>query len=509
MRSRLPASVTVLAGLVLVSWSIWIPVELDRLWPFAVPGPKSWLAQGALVWGAILQPTLAYLAILALAVVAFRRRWRDLAASLVLSTALTVSLVTVLKQLIARQRPSKAWLGSLHFDASYPSGHAAAATALAIAVVSFTFCLTRRRRGSIVAALISAATAIAVMTGRLVLALHHVSDVIGGALVAAFCAALAATLTGTWANSRPTGPARSLVVICHGQRIRGRVALERYLAVEAARRGCPRPLWVETSADAAGGPQASEALADGADGVLIVGGDGTIREVLGSLAGQPVPAAIIPAGTGNLLAKNLGIPLDAARAVKLALDGKAAPFDLLKVEVAGQAPAWSAVFAGIGADAAVLADTSVQAKSAWGPLGYLLAGQRHLTASAFHATVAVDGGEAEESDPSLLLFGNLGSLHPGITLMPQADPTDARLEVLIATPRDAADVRAMITGVLLGREELPRVTRLSGRHVNVQVDSAPLMQLDGDVTGPAAQVTVSVAPGAVSLIRPAARALLR
>ena len=503
LRRAVPSLVTLLTGVFVAAWTLALPTIIDVWWPWPAPVAGARAGTVALVWGMVLQPVVAYLAMLVLVVVLVRRRWRDLAASLVLAGVLTVTLTTVVKHVVARQRPVTDWLGGLHADASFPSGHASAAVALAIAATQFTWAVTRRRRPTVVAGVVGGLIAAAVMAGRLVLGVHHVSDVLGGGLVAAFCAALAGVLTGAWrTGAPPAGPPRRLVVVWHPDRVRGRVGLERFLASEAARRGFPAPRWVATSPDDPGAGPAAAALADGADVVVALGGDGTVREVLTALAGSPAASAVLPAGTGNLLAKNLGIPLDAPRACRLALDAAARPLDLLRVEVPGHTARLAAVLAGAGSDAAVLEDTSERAKTAGGPLGYVLAGFRHLRAAPFTATVTVDG-DAGVVEASLVAVGNVGLLHPGVALLPAADPADGRLDVLIASPRGRGDVLAMIGGVLAGRRTQQRVTRLSGTRLRFELSAPTPFQVDGDVVGHVTAAEIAVVPGAVSVIRPA------
>ncbi len=79
-----------------------------------------------------------------------------------------------------------------------------------------------------------------------------------------------------------------------------------------AEAGWREPLFFETTVDDIGDQAAEAALAEGADAVLVAGGDGTVRAVAHALAGRGVPLAILPSGTGNLLARNLYLPLDDA-----------------------------------------------------------------------------------------------------------------------------------------------------------------------------------------------------
>ncbi|NHB84747.1 hypothetical protein G7085_09385 [Tessaracoccus sp. HDW20] len=259
-------------------------------------------------------------------------------------------------------------------------------------------------------------------------------------------------------------------------------------------------MWLATERDGHGVEQAHAAVDAGADLVLSLGGDGTIRQVLSAVEGRAA-VGVLPAGSGNLLAKNLRIPLDIGRAMDLALDSPATPLDLLLIEADGAAPTVAAVMVGAGADAAVLADTSERGKRLVGPLAYISAGLRHIVATPVAAEVIV-GGEVISVDTSLVTVGNVGSLHPGVALMPAADPADGRLEVLVASPEGAVDVLRMILGVLAGRDRIDDVVRLSGVEVTARFERPVAFHVDGDVVGDVTVVRATVLPGAARVVRP-------
>lgn len=202
LRRAIPSVVTLLLGVAVVAWTVWLPTSLDALWPWHPVAEGSTGGLLAVIWANVLQPVVAYIIMFFLVGVLFRRRWRDLSGSMLLAIGLTVSITTVLKSLVGRTRPDTPWIGHLDALASYPSGHAAAGTALAIGIVQTTWALSRHLRTTVLVAVASALLAAAVAIGRLVLSVHHVSDVLGGAIVALFSAALAATVTGAWNTTR-------------------------------------------------------------------------------------------------------------------------------------------------------------------------------------------------------------------------------------------------------------------------------------------------------------------
>lgn len=500
MRHRpAPALLAISLGAALVAWTVWLPVGVDSWWGWPPVAADSLVLSLAEAWAFAAQPTVAYLVMIGLAVVLARRRWRDLAGSVLLAAALTVSLTTVLKALVARARPDTPWLGHLDALASYPSGHVSAATALTVAATRTVWRLTGGPKRTAGVLFTGGVVVISVAANRLLLGVHHVSDVLGAVLVGLFAAALAAWLVGGHPDRLPSPSTRQVHVVWHPGRVRGRAGLERFLAREARLRGLPEPVWLSTTAAEHGAAAALQAAEAGADVVLVLGGDGTLRSVLGALAHTPTAVAILACGSGNLLAKNLGVPLDAARAVRLALDGVPRRVDLLRVEVDGGEAGWAATMVGAGADAAVLRDASERSKRLGGPLGYVLAGRRHVAATPTPTAVTVDG-ESSVHDASLVLVGNVGSLHPGLTLLPGADPADGRLDVLVASPRGSRDVLAMMVAVVLGRRRIDGVQRSVGREASFALEHPTGFQIDGDVIGEVSTVRVTVAAGAALVV---------
>ncbi len=121
--------------------------------------------------------------------------------------------------------------------------------------------------------------------------------------------------------------------------------------------GWSTPLWLETTPEDPGRGMAEAAVAAGVQLVVICGGDGTVMGRLGALVGTDVPVAVVPLGTGNLLAHNLGVPIGFADALAVAVNGVDRRIDLGRV---GDQP--FAVMAGIGFDAAMMADATEDMK---------------------------------------------------------------------------------------------------------------------------------------------------
>jgi diacylglycerol kinase family enzyme len=128
------------------------------------------------------------------------------------------------------------------------------------------------------------------------------------------------------------------------------------------RNGWRDTLWLETSVEDPGRAMTRQAVAEQVDLVIGAGGDGTIRYVADGLACSGIPLGLVPAGTGNLLARNLDLPLEEVDAIKVALSGQVRQIDLVKITVDDRAPEHFAVMAGIGVDAMIMDETDEDLK---------------------------------------------------------------------------------------------------------------------------------------------------
>ncbi len=274
--------------------------------------------------------------------------------------------------------------------------------------------------------------------------------------------------------------------------------------------------WHETSPDDPGRGATDEALRTGADVVVAAGGDGTVRAVAERLAatGARAELGIVPMGTGNLLARNLGVPLNnLAKAMERAFDGRAAAIDLgwVEADVDGEAVRSAfAVLLGFGIDAHMIAETDDDLKSRVGWLAYVESLGRAVNATeVVDIDLAVDGGAPERTSGHTLLVGNCGTLQGGIRLLPDADPTDGELDLLLLSAEGVGQwidtlrsfvwdngVRRLITGQ---DRAASADTAEHGRARTLSVElSRPLMlEVDGDDLGETASFAVSVQERAV------------
>lgn len=264
--------------------------------------------------------------------------------------------------------------------------------------------------------------------------------------------------------------------------------------------GWAPPLWLETTVEDPGGGQARIALAAGADVVLVCGGDGTVRHVAQVLAGSGTALGLVPAGTGNVLARNLGIVLgNIARATRIALCGRNRAVDVGRVMIDERAEEQVfLVMAGVGFDAAIMAGAPHELKARLGSLAYFVSGLRSLRGPRAPITLAVDGRIEAPRQVRMVVVGNCGRLLGGLVLMPAARVDDGLLDVVAIGPRGICGWLAVTARVLTRRCRGHKIVQhWQGRTVIISADAPQLAQLDGDPVGEVRALRMRVDQGAL------------
>jgi len=273
--------------------------------------------------------------------------------------------------------------------------------------------------------------------------------------------------------------------------------LRRTIEQGLASAGWPAPTWLETTPQDAGRGQAAKAIENGAELVFVCGGDGTVMACVTTLAGTGVAMAVLPAGTGNLLAANLGLAGDVATGVQVALDGGRRLIDVGVVE-----DRCFAVMAGMGFDAQMLQGTSESAKKRLGWLAYLGGAAKHLRGGPMRVHIRLDGGEVLRRRPRTVIVGNVGRLQGGVHLLTAAEPDDGQLDVAILSPRNLAHWAALGWAVLRRKERVPLMETYTARRIEIHSAKPHPRQLDGDLIEPGKTMSISVRPRALLLCVP-------
>lgn len=264
-------------------------------------------------------------------------------------------------------------------------------------------------------------------------------------------------------------------------------ALRATICGRLAGAGWPEPAWLETTPGDPGRGQATAAVKDGAELVFACGGDGTVMAVVTALAGTDVAMAVLPAGTGNLLASNLGLSTDPATAVEVVLEGGRRRLD---VGVVGDQ--CFAVMAGMGFDAQMLAGTSETAKKHIGWIAYVGGALRHLRDRPMRIELILDGKAPLHRRARSVMVGNVGRLQGGVRLLADAEPDDGRLDVAVLTPRTLSHWARLGWAVLRRHGDVPRMATFTAERVEIRSDRPQPRQLDGDLIDPGASLLVNV-----------------
>ncbi|ADB29329.1 diacylglycerol kinase catalytic region [Kribbella flavida DSM 17836] len=457
------------------------------------------------VMGAVILPWTSRVLILGVAIYLWHRRARLLTVWLVVSAGAELGLVQAVKHTFDRPRPDSMLVQIETF--SYVSGHAAAAFVMAGALgVVLPSVRGWRRRYRVLVMLPAIAAVLLASADRIFLNVHYVSDVVGGWALG--LAILTATSIGfglrpglrrrrrRTSPEIPGEPPPRAAVIVNPIKVGDGVAFRRKVDRALAVRGFDDPLWLETREDDAGNAMAKRAIENESDLVLVAGGDGTVRVVTAALSRTGIPVGVIPAGTGNLLARNLHIPLDLDDALERILDGRDRRIDLVKVHGDGLDTDRFAVMAGLGLDAAIITGAPAQLKAQLGWTAYLVSAARNFNHPSVKVRIALDDEEPFERRVRTVVIGNVGMLQANIPLLPDARPDDGLLDVVVIAPRRVTQWPVLFWRVMTRTKRTDMyLERRTGRKVEITAAADVQRQLDGDGIGPGRSLVAEVEPG--------------
>ncbi|WP_062077333.1 diacylglycerol/lipid kinase family protein [Demequina globuliformis] len=293
---------------------------------------------------------------------------------------------------------------------------------------------------------------------------------------------------------------------------------------ERAMRACserylPEPLWLHTTVEDPGTGQAAAAIAQGADVVVAIGGDGTVRAVADALAGTDVAMGIIPMGTGNLFARNLDLPLtDTTALLRTVLEGADQRVDVGYMDVERAFPGHGEdgrhlflVMAGAGMDAEMVASADATLKKRVGWLAYFFAAIEHLGDKRMKVTVAVDDGPSTTTEMRTVLLANAGRLPGGLQLIPDASITDGELDIATLDARGGlvgwtelfGSVVAQGAGIkqseVLRAWRTSRIDHARAKSVSIEMESPQRVQVDGESLGRAIRLRGHIEPAALTV----------
>jgi diacylglycerol kinase family enzyme len=303
-------------------------------------------------------------------------------------------------------------------------------------------------------------------------------------------------MTVTTGQSR-THPAPASAVVVNPSKVNNLEQLRRTVDDTLTRAGWPAPRWFETTPDDPGVGQARAAIASGAEVVFVCGGDGTVMSAVSALVGADASLAILPAGTGNLLAANLGLSADLAAALEVAVESGLRRLDVGAVE--GQ---HFAVMAGMGFDAHMLNATSDTVKARIGWPAYVVGAMKHLKDRPMRVSIRIDDGTPIRRRARTVLIANVGRLQGGVRLLSEAEPDDGVLDIAVLTPRTLRNWAALGWGLVRRTNRVPSMEVFRGAKVEVISNRPQPRQLDGDLIDTGDRLFAEVIPGAFWLCVP-------
>lgn len=288
----------------------------------------------------------------------------------------------------------------------------------------------------------------------------------------------------------------SIAVVAHAGKTLGEglPALRRRLAAEVD----AEPMWFEVPKSRMAGKVAKRCLKAGAELIIVWGGDGTVQRVIDVVAGQGVTLAVIPAGTANLFATNIGVPADLDAALDIALHGGRRDLDVgvINGEHFG-------VMAGAGFDAAMIKAADGRLKDRLGRAAYVITGTKAAWKSARKVKVSVDGTPWFDGRAGCVLLGNMGTVSGGLQAFPDADPADGKLEVGVVTagsPVQWARVMARLATKKVDRSPLAQTTQ--ARKVDIKFSKSTVYELDGGDRPATRQLKARIKPLAITVAVP-------
>ena len=290
----------------------------------------------------------------------------------------------------------------------------------------------------------------------------------------------------------------SVAVVAHAGKTLGGGLSELRRVLAGA--GIDDPAWFEVAKSKYAPDCVREAVDGGADLLFVWGGDGMVQACIDALRRPDVAIAILPAGTGNLLATSLGIPKDIAKAVHIGLHGRRR-----RLDVGVMNGEWFAAMAGTGFDATMVKEASSRAKDQLGRLAYLRSGVKAMRARSVRMKIHVDDEVWFTGKAACALIGNIGRVTGGLRVFARASPSDGKLDVGVFTPKTAWQWLKVLVHEVTGQtEDSPQIETRRGKKIVITLERKRPYELDGGVRPRTDRLEVRVEARAITLCVPAA-----
>lgn len=302
-------------------------------------------------------------------------------------------------------------------------------------------------------------------------------------------------------------------------------ALRAAVDAEASASGWGDSAWYATSVEDVGQGVAAQAIADGADLIVAAGGDGTVRAVAEAVRGTGISMALLPSGTGNLLARNLKLSLDdMPQSVNAAFTGRDRAIDLGVIDIEREDRSRTrhvfVVMAGMGLDAKMIENTDEDLKAKAGWAAYIKAVVASLRdPNELHLRFQLDDLKPKRATVHTVILGNCGSLPANILLLPDAVVDDGLLDLMLMRPGGVLGwIRVWLkiawTNGVVRRTKAGRAVAGERRNdgdlhyetasrFTARLSRPEEIELDGDAFGAATAFHAWIEPGALTVRVPA------
>ncbi len=287
-----------------------------------------------------------------------------------------------------------------------------------------------------------------------------------------------------------------IAVVAHSKKVLGEGLgeLRKLLAAE----GVTDPLWFEVPKSRKAPQSVEQALDKGAELLFVWGGDGTVQRCVDAVAGKKVTLAILPAGTANLLATNLNIPIDLKAAVEIGLRGDRRPLDVGVLN--GER---FAVMAGVGFDAKMMELADGELKDRFGRLAYVWTGARASRMDPRKVKIDVDGTRWFDGKAICVLLGQMGTLGVGMAAFPDAQPDDGLLEVGVITAQSSLQLVRVLGRIVAGQPDRSSYTEMTrGKVIEIKVNTPTMYELDGGARTKKRKLHASIESRAITVCVP-------
>jgi len=262
--------------------------------------------------------------------------------------------------------------------------------------------------------------------------------------------------------------------------------------------GINDPLWVEVPKSRLIPDRLGTVLDEGVDLLFTWGGDGSVQRTVDTIAEKPITLAILPAGTANLFATNLGLPDDLEECVRIGLHGARRSLDVGTIN--GE---HFAAMGGIGIDAMMIRDADAGLKDKVGRVAYVWTGVKHVALDTVKTTIEVDGEPWFRGKASCVLVGNVSDVFGGLSIFPDALPDDGRLDIGVCTADGAWEWARTIGRSVVGNVNAsPFVQATTGARFDIRLKDPMPYELDGGDRKKTKKLKIKVKPGAITVCVP-------